>query len=184
MTVAYESARLRLRQFTEEDAPRLFALDSDPEVQRYVHMPPPTSEVPYLEAIRGRYRRYYDETPGLGYWAAEERAGGAFVGWFHLRPALDYRFAAACGYRASDLDLGYRLRREVWGRGYATELARSLVGQAFAALDAARVVACALLANRASVRVLEKTGLTWQAEVRLPGIEPPAGVFAIDRPAA
>jgi RimJ/RimL family protein N-acetyltransferase len=180
--VAYQTERLRLREFADADADRLFRLDRDPEVRRFVGQPAPESAAPYREAIRGRYRSYYERTPGLGFWALETRAGEEFLGWFHLRPAGDYRFAAVCGYGPGDVDLGYRLRREAWGRGYATEMSRLLVARALGELSARRVVACTLAANAGSVRVLEKAGLVREAEVRLPGFEQPAVVYALARP--
>jgi RimJ/RimL family protein N-acetyltransferase len=75
------------------------------------------------------------------------------VGWFHLRPDRE---------RPEDLDLGYRLIRRVWGRGYATEGGRALVDHAFAVCGAPRVVAYALAGNRASQRVMEKCGLRFE----------------------
>ena len=178
MRAIYQTERLLLREFVDADADRLFLLDSDPEVRQFVGLPAPESAEPYLQAIRGRYQNYYERTPGLGFWALESRSAGEFLGWFHLRPAMDYRFAEACRYRAGDVDLGYRLRREAWGRGYATEMSRHLVDQAFEKRAARRVVACTLAANIASVRVLEKAGLEREADVRLPGFEEPALVYA------
>src|SRR5207253_1706260 len=97
----------------------------------------------------------YCEHPGHGVWAVTEKATGAFCGWIFLRPAPDYKFAKEAGWtRASDLELGYRLRRAVWGRGYATEVAGSLVARAMADPDVTAVVAAALVTNRASWRVM------------------------------
>jgi RimJ/RimL family protein N-acetyltransferase len=157
-----ETPRLLLRPFTESDAEHLFALDGDPEVMRYIGPFQLSSVDAYRELIRERFLPYYQHE-GLGFWPAIEKATGDFIGWFHLRPALDYRFAAEAGYGDGDLDLGYRLKRAAWGKGYATEMARALVQRA-----PSRVVACALVANRASCRVLEKAGLHRESEWVLP----------------
>lgn len=82
-------------------------------------------------------------------WAAVEKRSGAFVGWFSLRRV-----------REGVAELGYRLRRDAWGRGLATEGATALVAMGFADKDLARIVATTMAVNRSSCRVLEKTGLT------------------------
>jgi RimJ/RimL family protein N-acetyltransferase len=127
------------------------------------------------------YLRYYEQGTGVGFWAAIEKATGAFLGWFHLRPGPDYRFVAQAGYREGDLDLGYRLTRSAWGRGYATEGSRALVRKAFMELGARRVVATALVANGASTRVMEKVGLRPAGEVKLPGFSEPAVTYVLTR---
>src|SRR5262249_31701097 len=159
--VYLETERLILREFTEDDADLLFALDSDPAVMRYIRPHQAADPKAYRLANPAAYRQHIRTThfghhaqgKGHGLWAGIEKASGDFIGWFHLRPALDYKFAAEAGYRAGDLDLGYRLRQAAWGKGYATEAAQALVRRAFAELGAERVVATALAANTASTRV-------------------------------
>jgi len=67
----------------------------------------------------------------LGYWAAETRADGEFIGWFGLQPVTPTddpmeNWPEARG-QTGVASLGYRLRRSAWGKGYATEGARALV---------------------------------------------------------
>lgn len=144
-----ETGRMRLRPLRRGDLSLLLELDSDPEVRRYVDMPrPPTREMA-LERLPRMLARY-GATREPGYWLATSREGRTFYGWFHLRPVED---DLTCW------DLGYRLRREVWGRGLATEGAQALVRRAFEQLGAERVLAHALADNRASRRVLEKAGM-------------------------
>ncbi|CAN5165106.1 GNAT family N-acetyltransferase [soil metagenome] len=179
MSVIHESKRLLLRTFDLRDAEALFDLDSDPEVLRYLGTVHPSSVELYRTWIVDRAQRYDTLNRRLGFWAAIEKDTQRFVGWFHLRPALDYTFALDTHYRERDVDLGYRLRRDMWGRGYATEVSTVLIEHAFKDAMIERVVACALLTNKASVRVLEKVGLTEIERVTLPGYDTPAGVFAI-----
>ena len=105
--VFLETERLVLRRFTESDADDLVALDSDPEVLRYLTggVPIPRAEV--LEALRG-----FVERPELGVRAAEDR-DGAFLGWMSL--------GSSERDRAGTAQLGYRLTRAAWGLGYAAE---------------------------------------------------------------
>ncbi|WP_237502716.1 GNAT family N-acetyltransferase [Streptomyces sp. SID8374] len=148
-----ETDRLVLRPFTEAEAPGLLVLDSDPEVMRYLNGGRPTT----AEAIRERTlpRLLHDHpcTGTRGFWAAEERATGTFLGWFELRPVDDHDRTV--------VELGYRLNRASWGRGYATEGARALVDKGFTDLGAERVTANTMAVNAGSRRVMEKAGLTF-----------------------
>jgi RimJ/RimL family protein N-acetyltransferase len=110
-----------------------------------------------------------------------EKAGGAFLGWISFRAALEYRFAAEAGYRGEDVELGYRFRRTAWGKGFATEGSRALVHEGFTVLGVACVVSAALVPNRASTRVMEKTGLRRVGEFRIPGYDPPMVKYALER---
>lgn len=181
MKVFLETSRLILREFTEADAADLFALNADPEVMRYIG----PSDLGDVEAYRERIRTlnipYYASHPGFGVWAAVEKTGGAFLGWFILRHALDCRFAAEAGFRSGDVELGYRLRKAVWGMGYATEGSLALVDRAFADPAVAFVVSSALAGNVASIRVMEKAGLRRVGEFRIPGYDQPSVKYALDR---
>ncbi|MGW3077010.1 MULTISPECIES: GNAT family N-acetyltransferase [unclassified Kitasatospora] len=145
--------RLLLRRFTPADLDRLVELDGDPEVMRFLTGGKPSArewlEEEVLPLFLEHYRRYGD----LGWWAAEERCGGAFLGWFEFRPTRE-------GERG-EVELGYRLRRAAWGRGYATEGARALVRRGFAELGVERVVAYTMAVNAGSRRVMEKSGLSF-----------------------
>ncbi len=145
-----ETERLTLREFTPDDVENLAELDGDPEVMRYITgglaTPREVIEREELPAFMGR-------SDGYGFWAAVEKATGEFIGWFHLRP----RDAAA----ADEPELGYRLRRSAWGKGYATEGSRALIDRAFADLGARRVCAETMVVHAASRRVLEKAGLKY-----------------------
>jgi [ribosomal protein S5]-alanine N-acetyltransferase len=182
MTAVLDTGRLLLRQFVEDDAPLLFDLDSDPEVMRYIGLQfALADEAAYRERIRNYFLPYHAKCPDFGFWVAEEKASGRFVGWFHLRPALDYRFAREAGFRAGEFDIGFRLVRAAWGNGYATEVTRALVRRGFAHPAVEAVVACALVGNRASCRVLEKCGLLRVCQFALPGFEMPAVKYAVTR---
>lgn len=159
------TVRLLLRGLAEDDLDELVALDADPEVMFFV-----TGGVPEFQPA---------DMPVLiagGHWAAVERAEDSFVGWFHLRPSSP-----------GDLELGYRLRREFWGRGYATEGSLALIDHAFTLLGADRVVAETLVAHTASRRVMEKAGMVesrrFRADwpYRIPGDEAGDVQYAITR---
>ncbi|MFG1946809.1 GNAT family N-acetyltransferase [Nonomuraea sp. NPDC048826] len=133
--------RLILRPLTPGDADELFRLNNDPEVMRFLNGGRPTPR----ETIE---RETLPRLIASGFLAAEERRTGAFAGWFHLRPGAE-----------GELELGYRLHRACWGRGYATEGALRLIERAFAELGARRVYAQTMAVNLGSRRVMEKCGL-------------------------
>lgn len=160
-----ETPRLFLRCFTPDDAPLLYDLDSDPEVMRYISQGQPTPLATIEEEVLPRWLAWYKKGQNMGYWAAHEQASGDFIGWFHFRPAR---------YTPDAMELGYRLKRNVWGRGYATEGSTALLHKAFTEWEVAYVVATTLEANKASQRVMEKCGLRRERfftypESRLPG---------------
>lgn len=143
-----ETARLRLRPFVPADRDAIHAVYCDPEVMRYVGNGPHGT----LEETDTALRIYGDVLARRGYsfLAVCERDGGALIGDGGLYPL---------GGQGPDVELGYTLARDAWGRGYATELGRALVDYAFGELRVPRVVAQVEPANAASRRVLEKLGM-------------------------
>lgn len=139
------SERLHLRRITAAHLGDLVELDADPAVMRYITGAPNSREV-YEQELLPRMLAW-DHAP-YGFLAAYE--ADRFVGWFHLRPSV------ADG---EILELGYRLRRDAWGRGLATEGARTLLAHAFDALDQPAVDACAHPENTASIGVMIKCSM-------------------------
>jgi RimJ/RimL family protein N-acetyltransferase len=141
-----DTPRIRFRRLRIGDASLLDRLDRDPDVLRFIDWRPPSLEQQHevLADCLAEYRRW----PRHGRFVAES-PDGEFLGWFSLR--VDSDPAAP--------ELGYRLRRQAWGRGLATEGARALVQHAFADLAAAEVHAQTMFVNQASRRVLAHCGL-------------------------
>jgi RimJ/RimL family protein N-acetyltransferase len=153
MHIVLKTPRLVLRQFTEDDVDNLFNLNSDPEVMRYLTGGRPTPRDQIRDEIIPFHLGVYDRLDRLGTWAAESTATGEFLGWFHFRPGHD-------SDDITNIELGYRLRRSSWNKGYATEGSRALVSVGFTDLDVERVFALTMAINTGSRRVLEKCGLT------------------------
>jgi RimJ/RimL family protein N-acetyltransferase len=167
MEVFLETERLILRQFTENDVDHLFELDSDREVIRFTNIGLINGGDPIdtdYEAIKNkklpRFLKYYEKSDRYGYWAAIEKSSNEFIGWFHLRPALDNITVHV--NNENEIELGYRLRKVSWGKGYATEGSRSLIIKGFCKLDIQRIVSTALATHAASIRVMEKVGLKFE----------------------
>ena len=151
MRVYLDTARLILRQFTADDVDNLVDLDGDPAVMRYITGGRPTPRDEIRDDILPAFLSYDERDEGFGFWAAIEKSTGDFLGWFHLRPPA--------GGDPDNVELGYRLRRAAWGRGYATEGLRAIIRKGFGELGVRRVFAETMVVNLASRRVLEKAGL-------------------------
>jgi RimJ/RimL family protein N-acetyltransferase len=145
MRASFETARLSLSLARETDRENLVALERDPEVMRFLNGGRPTPDDGAEEGAGFLTPRGGEDDV----WAAVETRSGVFVGWFSLR-----RVREGVG------ELGYRVRRDAWGRGLASEGAIALVAMAFADNDFRRIVATTMAVNSASRRVMEKTGLT------------------------
>lgn len=146
-----ETARLRLRRLVPSDASELVALDGDPEVMRFLSGGAATPASRIRHEILPRMRRPDPVLSAGGFWAVDERATDAFAGWVSLR-AEEGRSGCA--------ELGYRLRRATWGRGYAVEATAALLDAAFATDPLERVTATTYESNASSIRVMEKLGMT------------------------
>jgi RimJ/RimL family protein N-acetyltransferase len=78
------------------------------------------------------------------------------------------------------VELGYRLARSAWGKGYATEATIAVRDHAFTSLGMKRLIAIIDPSNLASVRVAEKLGMRFESEVMLEGYTHPDHVYALD----
>jgi len=146
-----ETERLRLRRFTDDDAENLVELDGDPAVMKFINGGRPTPRAEIEDEVLPAFLGYYERFEGYGFWAVVEKSTARFLGWFHFRPAK--------GAPPGEIELGYRLRRSAWGKGYATEGSRALIEKGFVELGVERVVAETMVVNVASRRVMEKAGL-------------------------
>jgi len=146
-----QTGRLRLVPFSEDDFEILQALHSDPEVNRYLS-PGPAIMSP--EEVRRRLENYVGDHhhTGISKWKLEtldgDPVGRAGFSWMNNPD----------GY-----ELGYSLKRSVWGRGYATEIARALVAWFFDNTDQDHLLAYAVREHAASLNVMKKAGMRhWQ----------------------
>ena len=142
-----DTNRLTLRPVRSADRADLIALEADAEVMRYLNGGQP---VPEAGLIDSDFLTPRGEEPEV--LAAHCRASGDFIGWFAL-----FDDGLVDGLRAAEI--GYRLNRAAWGKGYATEGVCALIDVAFASLGFDRVRAETMAVNSASRRVLEKAGL-------------------------
>ncbi len=141
----FTTPRLTIRPRNFADLEACLAMDRDPLVTQFISGPW-TDPVAHRAFIAERMRHRYPD--GMGYWSIVAAEG--FVGWILLTP-LDLH--------GPEIEIGWRLVRAAWGRGYATEAARPVLDHAFRTLGLPYVVADIDPANTASIGVARKLGL-------------------------
>lgn len=164
---ALETPRLRLRMFCQADADAYADMLADPQVMRYLSAGQPLSSWEawrHMAMLLGHWHLF-----GFGPWAVEERASGELVG--RIGP---YYPAGWPG-----LELIWTIRRQSWGRGYATEGARAALAFVFQQMARDRVISLIRPQNAASIRVAEKLGQRLQERMEFYGEE--ALIYGINR---
>lgn len=142
--------RLVLRRWRDGDMEAFRAINTDPEVARYF----PTCPTPEESDELVQRLTTFTKSSGIGPWAVEvpgEASFIGFVGCWPTRPQLHF---------APAIEIGWRIDKRFWGRGYAPEGAQAAIEDAFERLNIPEVVAYTTVANEASRRVMEKVGMT------------------------
>ena len=154
-----ETARLVLRPWEERDRAPFAAINADPEVMR--HFPGPLDRAASDAFIDRRLAQRAED--GIAYAAVELRADGALLGFAGLARMRMPEVAHLDG----GVEIGWRLGRAHWGRGYATEAARGWLAHGFGPLALDEIVAFTVPANHRSQAVMRRLGME----------EDPAGGF-------
>jgi RimJ/RimL family protein N-acetyltransferase len=142
--------RLLLRGWRDADRQPFAALNADPAVME--HFPSALSREA-SDRLVDAFREGWASN-GFGLWAVEVLEGGRFIGFTGLsRPSFEAPFAPA-------VEVGWRLAREAWGQGYATEAARVALAFGFERLGLAEIVSFTVPANVRSTAVMERLGMT------------------------
>lgn len=143
--------RLLLRRWMDADREPFAAINADPEVMELF---PSTLSRVESDAFADRVEAHFDDH-GFGLWAVEVLDGGAFAGYVGLWPAdFEAHFTPA-------VEVGWRLARAHWGRGYATEGALAAARDGFDRLGLDEIVSFTTTANHRSRRVMEKLGMRY-----------------------
>ena len=156
-----KSERLILRKFEESDAERMFLLDSNPEVMKYIGIPP-VSDTSESENIIKMIRQQYTDN-GVGRLAVIEKKSGLLIGWSGLKLLTQ----EINGYN-NVYDLGYRFLPEYWGKGYAFESAKASLEFGFNDLKTDTIYAHAHSENEGSNYILRKLGFEKTGEFTEP----------------
>lgn len=150
--------RLALRPFALDDVEAAFGFFCDREVMRFSLHGPHVSRKTTEDFIQTNINR--QARLGFSIWAVIESASGELIGMCGL---------AEFGHGVSGIELAYRLRRDRWGRGYATEAGRAAVDHAFGTLGLDRLIAAVERENTPSINVLEKCGFVFVEDRQIAG---------------
>ncbi len=157
MNKIIESERLILRELDIKDSESFFKLNSDPLVLKY------TGDVPFssITAAQTFLLNYSDyKKNGYGRWAVILKETSSFIGW--------------CGLKLNEenlIDIGFRFFKEEWGKGFATESAKSVIDYGFNTLKLKEIIGRASKNNISSIRVLEKLNMNFWKEDSFEGVE-------------
>jgi ribosomal-protein-alanine N-acetyltransferase len=139
---------LFLREFSAEVAAFVFRLNSDPDVIRF-NGDKAFSSIEDARIFLENYEQY--ALHGFGRWAVIQKSTGKFIGWCGLKYSVS----------KDEVDIGFRFLKTVWNQGYATEATKKCIELGFDKFGIKRIVGRAMVNNHASIKVLEKLGLTF-----------------------
>jgi ribosomal-protein-alanine N-acetyltransferase len=143
-----ETPRLILRPFNKNDVDSVFAMRSNPDVMRFIREPQTRREEAesWINLVSSRW-----ETEKIGFCAVIEKSSNRFIGWCGLWRLKE----------TDEVEIGYALVRDFRGQGCALEAAEAVLTYGFEGLNLEEIVAVARPDNRASWRVMERLGMTY-----------------------
>jgi len=151
VAVALRTARLLLRQWSDEDVAAFAAMSADPTVTQYL-LPLSERGLSAETWVAGKRAHWVEH--GFGQWVVELPGATSFLGVVGLE-TVSYQ-----AHFTPAVEVAWRLARPFWDRGYATESARAAVDYGFDELGLREIVALTVPANQRSRRVMERLGMT------------------------
>lgn len=156
----FTSKRLIFRSWNDSDRVEFREMNADPEVLEFLHPPlTPEQSDGFVDIIEDELHR-----KGWGLWAVEAIDGGNFVGFIGFHEALFKASFTPC------VEIGWRLKKEAWGRGYATEGALRCLKLGFDDLGFNEVFSFTTESNIRSVKVMEKIGMKYSGKFDHPKV--------------
>jgi RimJ/RimL family protein N-acetyltransferase len=152
--VVLTTPRLLLRTWREDDLPLYAALNSDPEVVKYLGGPLTREGSDEI----AEWAQHVFETEGIGLLAVERSEDGAFLGMCGLHHQSSV---------PDEVEVAWRLAHEHWGHGYATEAATAWLDHGFDALGFPEIISITDPPNVRSLGVMRRLGMTFEREARI-----------------
>ncbi len=144
--VVLETDRLILREFEERDAEHLYLLNLDPDVIKFTG-DKAFKDIEEASVFLKNYKQYQEY--GFGRWAAIKKESNEFIGWCGLKYSKEI----------NEHDLGFRLFKKNWNKGYATEAAIACIKFGFNTFKIKQILGRAMKENQSSIKVLIKSGM-------------------------
>lgn len=156
MAISLESDRVLLREWLASDLDPWISLNLDPENLRYF------PRVYTVEESRSSFERSRDRLNenSFGFWAAEEKSSGDFMGFV----GIAYQDIPGVAFMPCH-EIGWRLDKKYWGNGYATEAARVVLGYGMHEIGLAEIFSFTAKFNAPSINVMRKIGLRERPEL-------------------
>lgn len=149
-TILFESDRLLFREWQDTDLPAFVKMNADPEVMHYY---PSTQDEAYSQYLMGIARATFEQYGYCAY-AVDEKSSGEFIGFIgFIKPSLNLPHEPY-------VEIGWRLNKPYWNKGYATEGAARCIEHGWSIFDADWIYAWTAVINLPSVNVMKKVGMT------------------------
>ncbi len=149
-----ETERLTLRPWRDEDGPEFVRVTNTPAVMAHLG----GVQDPDLLATSAERQQRMQGERGHCFWIVERRSDRALLGFCGLQPG-------SVATIAGEIEIGWRLREDAWGQGYAKEAAFASLAWGWANLDTPRIVAITVPANTASWGLMERLGMRRRADL-------------------
>jgi ribosomal-protein-alanine N-acetyltransferase len=153
----FVSKRLGFRPYQENDFENFYALDNDPDVRKYLE-----GNVPSIEQAKERIQKHMQNYKNKGFsgFVTFELATGEFIGRSGFREM-----------ESGEIEVGYVFAKKFWGKGFATEALNRLLEWAKENIQIDTIIAYAIVDHKASLRVMEKCGMTYYKNQMMNGEE-------------
>ncbi len=155
--IVKNSERLSYTLMTRDDGDIMFQLDQDPEVMRYINGGKMISKEDIQNIYIPRMESYTDPSKGWGLWKIISLKNSEFIGFILVRPMAFFTDSP----EFKNLELGWRFTQKSWGVGYATEAAKHIKQIIINETDVETFSAIAMVENLASIKIMEKIGMTY-----------------------
>lgn len=152
--IIFTTEHFIIRQCTMADAQDIVVFWNDPEVMKYIGDGTWSGGIAVVNDLLKKYIDAYQKHPSLGDWAVVDKQTNSVIGEASLEPTSNN----------NEFEAGYVLRKDYWGKGFATEILRGLIAYGFSHAECRSIMAITMPANLASIKVMEKCDMHFDGQ--------------------